>query len=413
MLPKMMSDKYYCGLDIGEKTIKAGILKIKDLTDIEPLGVYEQKTYGFKDNAVSDLSEFSDCIRSAVDNLAQKAGVKIKEVQLGLGGAMIETRKTNTMIPLVDRGSKIITQSDIKKVNNNARLLGIKMEEEILHDLPQSYKVDDVNSAVNPVGLYGRKLGVTSLMILVNGNKVKNIMKAIHQAGYDVPHVFFTSYASSDVVLGDQERKQGCVLVDIGAQHTSVLVFLDGVLKHLETIFMGGDRFTQGIAYKIKLPFDLADEIKKSYAAASGFDHHSNEEILVKRDDAYIPIRRGRICDAIKSETEELIQAIQAVVTHSGLSAQMSCGMTVIGGGALLPGLIERLGQMAQMPVKLGQVNILLRKNLSYVATFSSVVGLARGGFKKTFRYSMAANNGSHWTAYMKNRLKELYQEYF
>jgi len=408
-----MSEKYYCGVDIGTHKIKAGILKIKGPTDMELIGAYEHKCHGFKDNAVSDLAEFSECIHHTIHELTKKTGIKFRQVQLGLGGAMIETRQTNTVIPLVDRGNKIITRRDIKKINNNARLLGIKIEEEILHDLPQYYKVDDVNSALNPVGLYGRKLGVHSLMIIINGNRIRNITKAVHQAGYDVANVFFSSYATSQVILCDTEKKDGCILVDIGSQYTTVLIFLDGILQFLEKINIGGNNLTYHIADQINLPFDLAEEIKKSYAMASGFDAHQDEEILVKREDAYIPVKRGVICQAIKPDVEELVERIRTAAVRSGLKDRINNGMTIIGGGSLLPGFIERIGQTMNMPVKLGQVNLPLRKNLNHTALFSSVVGLAQSGFKKTFRYSISSNGHSHWTKHFVSRVKDLYQEYF
>jgi len=413
MLKKMINEKYYCGVDIGARTIKAGIMKIKDVTDAKLIGVYEYKTYGFKDNAVSDLDEFSECIHHTIKELTQKAGIKLREVQVGLGGALIEARQTNTVIPLIDKGSKVITQRDIKKVNDNARLLGMQMEEEILHDLPQHYRIDDMNSAFKPAGLYGRKLGVNTLMIVINENRIRNITKAVHQAGYDVANVFFSTYASSGVILSDVERKEGCVLVDIGSHYTSVLVFKDGVLQFFKGINIGGNNFTNNIADQIDLPFDLAEEIKKSYAMASDYDQHRDEEILVKKEDAYVPIKRGVICHAIKSEVDELVGTIRTIVANSGLQDQIKGGITVIGGGSLLPGLIERIGQDMKVPVKLGQMNLSIHKTLSHTALFSSVVGLAQSGFKKSFRYSFLSNDHQHWTRNITSRVRELYQEYF
>lgn len=413
MFGRMMGEKYYCGIDMGAQTVKAGVLKIRGAADMELVGVCEQPTHGLKDNAVSDLAEFAECVHHTVDELAKRTGIKFKEIHLGLGGAMITVRPTNTVIPLTDRGDKVITRRDIKKVNDHARLLGIKVEEEILHDLPQYYKVDDVNSALNPLGLCGRKLGVHSLLVVVNANRIRNIMRAVHQAGYDAANVFFSSYVSSDVILDDAEKKEGCVLVDIGSQHTTVLVFRDGVLQFLEGIDIGGRRFTRDIADRLNLPFDLAEEIKKSYAAASGFDRHQNEDILVKREGAYIPVKRGVIYEAIKPDIEELVERIRKGIARSGMKDQVGRGMAIIGGGALLPGLIEQIGRAIQVPVKLGHLNLPLRKNLSHTAVFASVVGLALSGFQRTLRYAVSPKGHAPWTQRFANWVKELYQEYF
>ncbi|OGX33835.1 MAG: cell division protein FtsA [Omnitrophica WOR_2 bacterium RIFCSPHIGHO2_02_FULL_52_10] len=413
MLGKMINDKYYCGLDIGERSVKAGILKIKDAADPRLVGVYEHKTYGFKDNAVSNLEEFSDCIHRTVEELTKNTGVKVKEVYVGLGGALIESRSSATVIPLIDRGNKVITRRDIKKVNDNARLLGMHMEEEILHDLPQYYRIDDAHTALNPLGLYGRKLGVHSLMIVVNGNSIRNITQAVHQAGYNVADVFFDSYAASQVVLSDEERKTGCILADIGARNTTVLVFRDGVLQYSECLPAGGGSLTQHIAEKLGLPFELAEEIKRSYAVASDQDRHRDEEILVKKEEAYIPIKRGMIYDAIRPDIEQLTEGVRAAIVRSQLRDQIKGGMTLLGGGSLLPGLIERLDQELQIPVQLGQMKLPLRKNLSYTATFASVVGLAQSGYKTSFHYTISPNGHQSWTRQFSNRVRDLYEEYF
>ena len=302
MLVKMLGEKLYCGLDIGSQSIKTGVIKVQDPNKVEIMGVYESKIYGFKNGSVSDLGELTECIHKALQELTKKIGMKLRELQIGVGGELVESRVTSTVIPLIDRGSKIISNRDIKKVNHQACLLGIKMEEEILHDLPQNYSVDDNDSAVNPLGLYGRKLGVSSLMIITSLNRIHNISKAVQQAGFDVSNLFFSSFVSSKIVLEEDEIIDGCVLIDIGSSITSVLIFKRGILRNFSKIGLGGDNFTKAIAHRLNLPFDLAEEIKISYAGALSSDHHLDEEILVKRESSYIPFKREVIYQSIEPE---------------------------------------------------------------------------------------------------------------
>lgn len=433
----MIREKYYCGLDLGAQKIKAGILKVKDATQMELVGIYEQKTAGFCDGAVSDLGELSDCVHATVHTLLQKTNLKLKEVQLGVGSELIEVREGGTTIPLVDRTSKIITRRDIKKVNDQARLLSLKMDEEILHDLPQQYMVDEVNKALNPGGLYGRKLGVQSLMIFTNANRIRNIVRAVHQAGYEVPNVFFTSYAACEVALDDASRmepasgearresrrpvgeraqpevprREGRILIDIGAQATSVLLFQDNILRRLKKIKIGGDAFTRCIAEQLSLPLDLAEEIKRSYAATLEAYHSSDEEILVKRDSAYKPIKGKDICAAIEPRIRELLGNIQNVLREFGVADELETGIVMIGGGSLLTGLIERVSQAARRPARLAKMNVASARSPGNAALFSGVVGLAKSGFKQSLRYALSPDG--HWRVNFLNRFKELYHEYF
>lgn len=407
----MIREKYYCGLDLGAQKIKAGILKVKDATQMELVGIYEQKTAGFCDGAVSDLGELSDCVHATVHTLLQKTNLKLKEVQLGVGSELIEVREGGTTIPLVDRTNKIITRRDIKKVNDQARLLSLKMDEEILHDLPQQYVVDEVNKALNPGGLYGRKLGVQSLMIFTNANRIRNIVRAVHQAGYEVPNVFFTSYAACEVALDGTGRAQGRILIDIGARATSVLLFQDNILRRLKKIEIGGDAFTRCIAEQLSLPLDLAEEIKRSYAATLEAYHSSDEEILVKRDSAYKPVKGKDICAAIEPRIRELLGNVQNVLREFGVADELETDIVMIGGGSLLTGLIERLSQATRHPARLAKMNVASARSPGNAALFSGVVGLAKSGFKQSLRYALSPDG--HWRANLLNRFKELYHEYF
>lgn len=413
MFKKIIGEKYFCGLDIGSQNIKLGLIHAQNNTVFELIGVYENKLHGFKGGAVSDLGELTECIHNACRNLTKKTGVKLKMVQLGVSGELVSSRKTDTVIPLIDRGSKVITGRDIRKVNHQARLLGIKMEEEILHDLPQYYSIDDTNTAVNPMGLFGRTLSTHTLMIYANVNRIKNISKAVHQAGLDIDHMYFSSFVSSRMVLDAQNIMQGCVLIDIGSAVTSVLIFKDGVLKFYNKIEAGGDHFTKAIAKDLSLPFDLSEEIKKSYAGVLSPDHHLEEEILVKRDSTYNPIKRELIYQAIEPEINLLVDNVEDVIKKSGLWEQVNGDITIIGGGALLPGLIERISQAMNAQAHLGKMKLDTKKPLGNSAVFSPVVGLARQGWERSLGYSFSTNGHSKWVKEFANRMRELYQEYF
>ena len=158
MLQTFKGEKLSYGLDLGVQTMKASLVRTKDSENLELLGVHEVKTVGLKGAAVSDLNELSDCIQRAVSGLVNKTGFRVKTLNIGMGGDLVTVRESGAVIPLVDHGNKVINAQDVKKVKQQARLLGVHLEEEIIHDFAKCFKVDDVNTAINPAGLYGRKL---------------------------------------------------------------------------------------------------------------------------------------------------------------------------------------------------------------------------------------------------------------
>jgi cell division protein FtsA len=409
MLPKIKKEKFSCGLDLGVQTMKAGLVRAQDMDNLELLGVSEVKTSGLKDSAVSDLNEFSDCIGKAVTGLSNKTGFKIKTIHIGMGGDLINVRESNAVMPLLDHGNKVITQQDVKKVRHQARLLGIHLEEEILHDFPKYFKVDDVNTAINPVGLYGRKLGGHFLLLLTNLTRMRNIAKAVNQAGFELGETYFSSYAASGVALDKKAKTDGVALIDVGSTSTAVLIFKDGLLQNVQVIPWGGNNVTQSIANQLNLALDLAEEIKKSHAVAQKTSADTEEEILVKREQGYMPIKRAGISQAIGPEVDKFIEHIRASIKDSEYYHHLNAGLVMVGGGSLLPGLIERIEEATNLSVTTG----MLTKGLNNSALYAGVIGLAQMNCTQTLNLALAAKTPKHWTATLSNSFKELYQEYF
>ncbi len=414
----MFKQKYYCGLDIGARQIKAGIIKIRDAMTFELVETCVHKAQGFNARGVSELEELVDCIHNTVGNLSKKTGIRLKELQIGIGGGLVNFRNTNTVIPLTERGNKVIAQRDIKKINTHAQLLGIQMEEEILHSIPQCYSIDDAGTSLNPGGLYARKLGLNSLIILANASCLNNIVRAVGQAGYDAANIFFSVYAAATVVLSEEQMEKGSVLIDIGASGTDLLIFKEGRLKYFDKIPFGGNDFTRSIAQELSLSFELAEDIKKSYAEIKGDSTfrkrgHPEEEILVKKNQAYVPVRREVIDQSVERKAVYFIKKVQESIENAGLGHEMDGGVAIIGGGAFLPGLIERFSHEMNQSVRLGGVNLEGLNDFSEAALFASAIGLAQHRFKNTLGYAVSCEEHTRWVKRIFQRAGELYEEYF
>ncbi len=413
MFRKVMKQKVFCGLDVGTKTLKAALIKVENNNQKEILALSDQKTYGIKDSAISNLSEVSECIQKVLDELLKMNKAKFKIVNIGINASLVNIRRTTSVIPLLDKNGKIISARDIDLVNNNAKLIGMKLEEEVLHNLPEYYIVNDDNQAINPTGLYAKKLGVVSLLAITNVNFLRNLTRAVNQAGYEVDKITFNDYSASDVVLSEDDKKEGVLLIDIGSQITSLVFFKDGVFKFLEKISIGSDNFTLKIAEKLNLNFDLAEEIKKTYAIASSSEKYSQEEILIKRENNYYPIKRELIYQAIEGEIYFMIEAIKEIIVKNGIASQINKGITFIGGGSLLPGLIEKIGAEVKHTVKLGKATGISYKNIYKGPSYASAIGIASSGINKgLIKKIISSEKTSAWQQAV-NRFKELYFEYF
>ena len=407
-----IKENVFCSLDIGNQYIKAGMFKVAENNTLEVQGLYHDKIYGYQQSSVTNLNEFAECIQQTLLNLEKKSGMKAKRIQVGIGGDLIEVKSTKTEIPLTDRGKKIVHLRDIERINRQARLLNTNIDEEVIHSLAQYYVVD-ANIAINPIGLYGRKLAVQSLLFIVNSSTIQNVQQAIHQAGYDVAHVFSSSILAAYALSDEDVMKKECVVMDMGAQTTNIMFFKGGILKSYRRIKWGGLSITSHIAQVLNLPLEMAEEIKKDYGTLIFSNQHQDEEILVKRENQYVPIKRKIIFEAISSSVAEFSQEIKQWLSEIVIDDKLKCPIIITGGGGLLAGMLEKLQSETGMNVSLAKNRIPTKLSAHNISLFSSVIGLAENGFNDKISLPYKVETDDRWPHKMVQRIREIYQEYF
>jgi len=410
----MNKDIVYCGLDLGAYRLKACLMRIARDRPPEMIGVSQVAARGIGKSSVSDLRDLSDGISRILSGLTEKSKIKFKEVHVGLGGHFIQHRKTHAIIPLADKGNKVITTFDIKKIDHQACLLGINLDEKLIHDFPVQYVVDGFNMAVNPLGLHGRKLEANILIAVAQSSLISNVYKAVQQAGFDIKSIAFASLRAADACLNDEEKKQGCIFVDVGAEATSVLIFKEGMLKNFGVLSLGGNQLTEEITRALNLPFDLAEDIKRSYAMVLPSDDNTavKGEILVKRDTGYVTIDRQSVCQVATPWAVALADKIHQLVRHSDLEHHLCAGIFVAGGGALLTGLLECMEKKFSLPTKVAKIRF-EAKQLNNPAIYAGCIGLASQMPAEGLPVLFSPRHQGSLAQKVTYRLKELYQEYF
>lgn len=406
---QFFKERIFCGLDIGSQKIKASLCRVQDAENFELLGVYEGDTRGFKDASVTDISEFSAAIAAVLEGLSKKTKMKFRDVHLGVGGDLVEARMSRAVVPLTERGNKVITPSDVKHARQQARLLGMRLEEEVVEDFVRQFKVDDINVALNPVGLYGRKLEVEVLLVLMNNTRLRNIQKAVRQTGYEVNNLFFNGAALSEAAVDPQRRQDGCVLVDVGARKTEIYVFKEGLLKHFNFALYGGDRVTGRLARELNIPFALAEDIKKSYGRLGAKAQHGSEDIIIKKEQGFVPLKQAAIRRPIDEEAGVLVAHIRDSIAASGYEGQLHSGIIMAGGGALMPGLMEHVEASLGLPVAMARSIPGLVPALLYSISTS----LAEMGYKGSMRYVFDTRKPKDWGDAVVLKFREMCNEYF
>ena len=417
-----MLNNYICALDIGSSKIAACVAQFKRKR-VNNLFFESMPSKGVKEGVIVDSIELVNCVSKLMKNLKAKSGINIKFLYTNISGQDIITKHSRAIVPLAERGNKVITISDMERVNEEARILGSSLEEEIIHLIPSSYTIDSKTSVVNPLGLYSHRLEVDLYLICGKLSSIQSLSRVINQSGYEIKKLFFSGLATIRAVINPEFKEGINLFCDIGSDITEILVFKDGILSDIEILLLGGDNLTMQIRDALEIPLDLAEDIKRSYGAIrdpAGITE--DKEILVKKSNLYKPIKQKLVSEIITSGAKSICAKIKDAVEKK-VSCYEVNNFIVVGRTVLLEGFIETLENTLNISVRLGRITnpqmlslvkedsvLSGQKYLMYLTALGMVCEAQEDKPTLIFPASQPPKN---FILRAINRFKEIYQEYF
>lgn len=411
-------------MDIGSSKIAACVAEIKR-NRISNIYFDSLPSKGVKKGAIVDSIDLVSSISKLLKNLKTKSGIKIKLLYTNISGEDIVTKHSRAILPLAERGNKVIIASDIERVNEQARVLGSSLEEEIIHRIPLSYAIDSKSNLANPLGLYSHKLEVDLYLICAKLSSIQSLTRVINQAGFEIKELFFSGLATSIAVL-DKDFKQGLNLFcDMGSDTTEILFFKDGVLTDIEILPLGGNNLTDKLQEEFKIPFELAEDIKRSFGVIGDSTQIAEDkEILVKKTNLYKPIKQRMVSEIITESAGSICSKIREIVEKKVSPYEVN-NFVVVGRTILQEGFIEKLESSLSIPVKLGRItnqdipsSVREQSGLSgqkYLMYLTSLGMLCEALQDKSIVMGSSPVQKPTKNILLKaiNRFKEVYSEYF
>jgi cell division protein FtsA len=417
-----LKNNYICSLDIGSSKIAAVVAELKKKRILKVF--FETvAAKGIKRGSIVNSIELVSSVEQVLDKLRAKSGINIKFVYANISGQDIITSHSNAIIPLAERGNKVIAPSDILKVNEQARILGSSLEEEIIHEIPFSYTIDSKNKILNPLGLYSHKLEVDLYLVSGKSASIQSLIRAINQAGFEIKNLFFSGIATAEAVLSSDLKKGQNILCDIGSDITEILLFKDGLLRHTEVLAIGGDDLTNALCEELKIPFELAEDLKIAHASiADSGQIDELKEVLIKKNNIYKSIKQKSVVEIVTLKAKSMAEALKCRVEKIALSYQVD-NVIACGRAVLLEGFLEMLESTLGIPVKLGHtanpdiISLLgkddalsRQKYLAYVTALGMVCQALQKEYPQILPHY---EPGPNILVKAANRIKEMYQEYF
>jgi cell division protein FtsA len=399
------------GLDIGTSKVCAIVAEI-NAEGLEVVGLGTVPSNGLRKGVVVNIDATVESVRRAVEEAELMAGCEIGSVFVGISGGHIKGVNSEGMVAIKNRE---VTEHDIRRVVEQARAIAIPVDREIIDILPQEFSIDDQDGVRDPLGMNGVKLHAKIHIVTSAISATQNIVRCCSRCGLKVSNIVLEQIASSEAVLGPDEKEIGVALVDIGGGTTDIALWRKGSIRHVSVLALGGDHLTNDIAEGLHTPVSDAEKIKRKYGCAMAKLAGKEEMIQVPSVGGRKPrdLPRQLLCEVIEPRMEEIFQLVHREISRVGMEDLLSAGVVLTGGTALLPG-IETLGeQVFEMPVRVGKPQgIAGLTDIVNSPMFATGVGLALRGKKEFFRKGFKSRDAKLFNRIW-DRVKEVVVEYF
>ena len=386
----MENKKIAVGLDIGTTKIVVMVGQKNEFDKVEILGIGKSKSLGVHRGVVNNITQTIQSIQQATLEANAKSGLTINEVVVGIAGQHIRSLQHSDYITR-ENADEVIDEQDIETLINQVYKLVMLPGEEIIHVLPQEYKVDGQAEIKEPIGMYGGRLEANFHVVVGQVSSIRNIGRCIKSAGLEMGNITLEPIASSDAVLSQEEKEAGVALIDIGGGTTDLAIFKDGIIRHTAVIPFGGNVITEDIKEGCSIIQKQAELLKVKFGSAWPGENKETEIVSIPglrgRDPKEISLKT--LSKIINARVIEIIEQAYLEIKNYGHEDQkkkLIAGIVLTGGGSQLKHLKQLVEYITGMDTRVGYPNEHLAGDTDEQTTspmYSTAVGLLMAALEK------------------------------
>lgn len=281
----MSKGPYTCGIDVGTHYTKVVVVKYdkeKKENTIIATGISE--TRGMRQGYVINTDQVADSIKRATKQAENILNYKINKAYVSIGGISLNSSICSGSV-MTTKADQEITSLDVEKVISNSENNLDTTNKKIVHTIPLSYKLDGKEIFVKPEGLKGAKLEVKTLFITCLKQNLEDLITAFGLARISIEDVIASPLVTGNLILNNKQKVAGCIMVDIGAETLSTIVFENNLPISIHVHAIGSLDITKDIALGLKISLEEAETIKMGNVIGGDYSKKKVDEIIEARLD--------------------------------------------------------------------------------------------------------------------------------
>ncbi len=358
MLQQKPQLKLLTGLDIGSTAIRVVVgqyMPGSGRSGVHILGAVEVPSVGVHKGTVTSIEETVSSVSNALEHMERLTGMPVEHAWVGISGAHLQSQESKGVVAVAKADGEI-SQEDIERALEAARMVAPPLNYEVLHVLPKSYAVDGQTGIQDPIGMTGIRLEVDVQIIHGATAHLKNITKAVYRTGIDIDDLVLSILAAGDVVATSRQKELGVAVVNIGGSTTSLVVYEEGDVIHTAVFPIGSEHITNDLAIGLRTSIDVAERVKIlwGHCMPTLFTKKEVEDLAAAGAEYHEEVSRRYVAEIVGARVAEILERIDKELERVQKSGLLPAGVVFTGGGAKVQGLIDLSKQVMRLPSSLG-----------------------------------------------------------
>ena len=377
----MYKSKVIAGIEIGTNKISVLLGEIVEGRSLNIIGLGQSSSKGVLKGDIVDFHDASDCVHAAILSAEEQAGVKIDGVYLAVSGSDIEGFPSEASVNVTSRDRRV-SMEEIRQVSTMAKGRDLAEDRAVIHHLRRPYRLDN-RSVEKPLNLEGDRLEASYWTVHGNARKIGDAIHIINGFNLHVDDVVLSALAAGSVVASDEEKKNGCLVVDIGQGATDYAAYQDGNCVMAGSMPIGGDHISNDLSIGLRMRLSQAESLKHRYGTAVVEHKNKTEKVWLNNDfeigDRPIPL--WSIEKIVELRMSEIFEVIQKKLGTYGRRERLSGGVILSGGGANLTRSDNCAELVFGVPTRIGDNGTMASGELRE-SQYSVVLGLLKYGLQ-------------------------------
>lgn len=222
----------------------------------------------------------------------------------------------------------------------------------VLDLIPYYYKLDGVEQDHEPTPDQRATLVEAHFIAFVGKREYEEkVISSFDRSTIRVEQMYVRPDALLNALASDDDMANGCAILDLGAQTTTLSIYKGTQYLHNQVVARGSHDITQAIA-SLGLPLHYAEHLKCTYAVAFEDMVTTNRRyVLPSQEGGKIQITTKQLAAVVSATLDEILEPLMPVLNQEASRLKV---LYITGGGSMLPGMVEYIQNKTSVPVDFG-----------------------------------------------------------